>query len=77
VSALIVRLHVIEFAVAHPVQDAKVFLPTVAGAVNVTEAPALYLSVNDVVPLAVPLLSDAEAPTTTPLDGFVEFTVNV
>jgi hypothetical protein len=41
VFALIATLHVSVEAEEQPVQEAKVLLPAVAGAVNVTAVPAL------------------------------------
>jgi hypothetical protein len=63
---------------AHPVQEEKAFpLGPGAGAVSVTVVPELYVSINGVLPLAVPLLSAGDAVIETPLAGLAESTVSV
>jgi hypothetical protein len=58
----------------HPVQEANVFAPEVAGAVSVMLVPELYINEKAVLPDVNPLLSFGAAVMPTPLAGSVEFT---
>jgi hypothetical protein len=75
VLALIDTVQVTVVEEAHPLHEAKVLLPEVAGAVSVTDVPALYVRVKLVLPLVALLLSAGVTVTATPLAGLVEFTV--
>jgi hypothetical protein len=77
VLAKAVTVQVTPLEVVQPVQDKNELPPTVGGAVRVTDAPAEYVRVKPVEPLAAPLTSGCETPMETPLAGFVELTVIV
>lgn len=63
-------------AAVQPVHELNVLLLDVAGAVNVTDVPALQVSVELVVSEVVLLLSARATPIATPLAGLVEFKIS-
>jgi hypothetical protein len=77
VFAVKVTLHVVPVLVVQPLHEENVSVPDVAGAVSITAVPELYIRLNSVVPLELPLLSAGEAEMATPADGFVEATLSV
>jgi len=75
VLAFIVTLQVTVVAEVQPDHETKVWTPDVARAVNVTDAPALYVRVKLAVPLPDPLLSAGLTAMAIPLAGLTVFTV--
>jgi hypothetical protein len=76
VFAVSETVHVTVLAVVQPVQEEKVLLPDVEGAVSVTDEPELYVRVKLVIPLLAPLLSAGATVIATPLAGVLESTAN-
>ena len=72
-----VTLQLTVLVVVHPDHEEKLLLPAVFGAVRPTGVPDEKVAVKLVVPLVTRPVRESPYEITTPLAGFVEFTVSV